>query len=512
MNPVLTRTIKREGNKSTYTINGQVKSGKTVMELAKSFNIQIDNLCQFLPQDRVVEFAQLSPVELLHSTQLAAASEEMIEHHEDLKKLRRRQQEVLGENKGDREQLANLENRQEMQRGDVERFQERGQIKKRLGWLESCRPVAQYQAAKKVADEAKTRQKQLEKELKQLHQEVAPALKRVDEKHKYAKHVESVKKERQGTLETAEKQVKNIIKKIEVQDAKMKEADTNYEAEKKGIKAKIDDQKRTRQLIARIQRQMEEEPELFDPRTINNEVNQKTARQRDLENSIQEITDQGKTLRQQGLRRRADAEQAGMQIEALETESGRQENKLREFSEETFAAWQWVKDNQNLFEKHVYGPPIVECSLKDPRYADAMESLLQSTDFKIITAQTFNDFKILQKRLPHQKTGSGKFLHEYSLRQCSIETMDQFRPPVSDEQLHQLGLERWALDCLNGPATVVAMLCNDKSLHQVGFLFKRYIPNSARCPHEQSDIWLCCCADLLQIHQTSRIWLCWPKC
>ena len=472
MNPVLTRTIKRESNKSTYMINGQAKSGKTVMELAKSFNIQIDNLCQFLPQDRVVEFAQLSPVELLHSTQLAAASEEMIEHHEDLKKLRRRQQEVLGENKGDREQLANLENRQEMQRGDVERFQERAQIKKRLGWLESCRPVAQYQAAKKTADEAKTRQRQLEKELKDLHQEVGPALKRVDEKHKYAKHVESVKKERQRTLENAEKQVKNIVEKIEVQDTKMKEADTNYEAEKKGVKTKTDDQKRTRQVIARIQRQMEEEPEPFDPRAMNDEVNRKTARQRELENNMQDITDQGKTLRQQGLRKRADAEQAGQQIQALETENGRQENKLKEFSEETFTAWQWIKDNQDLFEKRVYGPPIVECSLKDPRYADAMESILQQNDFKIITAQTFNDFRTLQQRLPKLKTASGRFLHDFSLRQCSIDSLDQFRPPVSDEQLHQFGLERWALDCLSGPATVVAMLCNDKFLHQVGFASK----------------------------------------
>jgi hypothetical protein len=32
-------------------------------------NVQLDNLCQFLPQDKVVEFARLNPQQLLEETE-----------------------------------------------------------------------------------------------------------------------------------------------------------------------------------------------------------------------------------------------------------------------------------------------------------------------------------------------------------------------------------------------------------------------------------------------------------
>ena len=39
--------------------------------MTKSMNIQVSNLCQFLPQDKVPEFARMNQVELLRATQEA---------------------------------------------------------------------------------------------------------------------------------------------------------------------------------------------------------------------------------------------------------------------------------------------------------------------------------------------------------------------------------------------------------------------------------------------------------
>lgn len=38
---------------------------KEVLQCIRQFNIQVDNLCQFLPQDRVQDFAKLNQQELL---------------------------------------------------------------------------------------------------------------------------------------------------------------------------------------------------------------------------------------------------------------------------------------------------------------------------------------------------------------------------------------------------------------------------------------------------------------
>ena len=38
-------------------------------------NIQIENLCQFLPQDRVADFAKMNPQELLENTEKAVSDD-----------------------------------------------------------------------------------------------------------------------------------------------------------------------------------------------------------------------------------------------------------------------------------------------------------------------------------------------------------------------------------------------------------------------------------------------------
>jgi hypothetical protein len=49
---------------------------------------------QFLPQDRVAHFAQLSPTALLHETQRAVGGDEMVNHWERLCTLRREEVEL----------------------------------------------------------------------------------------------------------------------------------------------------------------------------------------------------------------------------------------------------------------------------------------------------------------------------------------------------------------------------------------------------------------------------------
>lgn len=82
-----------------FNINGQNKyyvdnvecTNKKYLEHVAQFNIQINNLCQFLPQDRVQDFAKMNPQELLHNTQSSVCSPECSEMFEKLKLLRAQQ-------------------------------------------------------------------------------------------------------------------------------------------------------------------------------------------------------------------------------------------------------------------------------------------------------------------------------------------------------------------------------------------------------------------------------------
>lgn len=69
---------------SVWKLNGEISDEKLIKKICKKFNIQLDNLCHFLPQERVAEFAGLSPEMLLLETQRTLGSGHLLAMHEDL--------------------------------------------------------------------------------------------------------------------------------------------------------------------------------------------------------------------------------------------------------------------------------------------------------------------------------------------------------------------------------------------------------------------------------------------
>ena len=61
------RRFGRDG-KSLWKLDGENTNLRAIEKLASSLNIQTDNLCQFLPQDKVHEFSKMNAKELLTKT------------------------------------------------------------------------------------------------------------------------------------------------------------------------------------------------------------------------------------------------------------------------------------------------------------------------------------------------------------------------------------------------------------------------------------------------------------
>ncbi|EER43871.1 conserved hypothetical protein [Histoplasma capsulatum var. duboisii H88] len=458
-NPVIRRTIVRKGNKSTFTINGKPSSKASVLELAKSFSIQIDNLCQFLPQDKVAEFAALSPIELLHSTQRAAAGPQMLQWHEDLKSLRAEQKKLLAANAGEREQLANLVNRQEMQREDVQRMLQRARIQKKIAVLERSRPVPRYQEAVQAFKEAQRARRTLQQEHDNLENQLAPALKSVNKKKKYFQELQTVVTQKRELAAAQEGLVADGALKLEKTQEDIKDLDVQIEAEKKGALTHRDNLKRSQQIINKLTRQMEEEPVEYDAAAYTEKIRESVRHIRAIEEEMRNVHDaKNKASRDCDLATQKIARE-NERLENLNSESGRQEEKLKNLSADTAKAWAWIKANRTEFQSTVFGPPLVECSIKDPAYANAMESLFQRTDLLTFTVQSRPDFRTLQRVFNELR------LHDISLK-VSTTTLSELQAPITDEELHSLGFDCWAKDLLSGPEPVVAMLCSENRLNR----------------------------------------------
>ena len=171
-------------------------------------------------------------------------------------------------------------------------------------------------------------------------------------------------------------------------------------------------------------------------------------------------------MTKRGKERSAQIQDAQQELATLESQAGQRNKKLFSISRDTFKLWEWVQKNQSGFEKPVFGPPVVECSVTDRRYLDMIEALFQKTTFLSFTVQSNNDFKKLQ----NQANG---FM---GLSEVNIKVMtagvDQFSPPIGADELKRYGFEGWAIDYLKGPEPVLAMLCHDLRLHRTAVVFK----------------------------------------
>lgn len=150
----------------------------------------------------------------------------------------------------------------------------------------------------------------------------------------------------------------------------------------------------------------------------------------------------------------------------MDSQVGQREGKLEQLSSETLQAYKWILEHQDQFEKEVFGPPVITVSVKDKRYADALETLHNKIDMMSFTAQSQKDFRKLQTVLcTNMKLG------DIAIR-TSSQPLEAYKSPFSKEELAPYGFDGWAIDFLDGPAPVLAGLCQDKMLHMTPVALK----------------------------------------
>ena len=93
---------------------------------------------------------------------------------------------------------------------------------------------------------------------------------------------------------------------------------------------------------------------------------------------------------------------------------------------------------------------------------DLVEALFQRTLFLSFTVQTKNDFKKLSD-IAHEHLG----LSEVNIKTMPV-GLDHFRTSFGKEDMKRFGFDGWALDYINAPEPVLAMLCSEIRIYETG--------------------------------------------
>ncbi|KAM3514950.1 hypothetical protein MY11210_001428 [Beauveria gryllotalpidicola] len=466
-NYVVKVQIRRDQNTQKWWLNGKETTHKKIQDLIKSLKIQVDNLCQFLPQERVVEFAASTPVELLHETIRAAAPEEMLLWQSKLQEIFKEKKDLTESSQYDVATLENLEARQQGLQADVDRFREREEIQKRLDDLKIVKVLAKYQEARKSWMEAKERKKKAQKSLERLETESGPSLQAVNRKEAYLDKVTSALHAKERALDrchdisdSLDQQVKEAQGAMDAFDNKMVVERKQFDTRKKEVSA-------ARARLTSLQADLNNRPGEFNASEWNRKIRAEEHNLRDLETMDREVDLELNNLKDKGRAPKERIRALKSSLELLDTQQGQQLNMMKKTFPEVARGWEWVQEHMGDFEKEVFGPPMISCSIKDERFSSQVQSLLQMDDFICFTAQTRNDFKKLTDQLYRAMSLS-------VVIRTNVHSLDTFQPPVPRQDAVDLGLDGFAIDYLEGPDPVLAMLCSEKKLHQSGIALEEH--------------------------------------
>ncbi|KAF1812653.1 P-loop containing nucleoside triphosphate hydrolase protein [Eremomyces bilateralis CBS 781.70] len=461
VNPIIRRLIKKDGNKSHWSLNGKNTNQTSIMNLAKSFSIQIDNLCQFLPQDRVVEFAQMHPIDMLASTQKAAAEPYMLEWHNELKELRTKQKDMQSSSQSSKDTLADLKVRQNQTRGEVDRYQEREAHMKKAKLYEKFRPAVKYNDARARYKAAKAHSKAAANDLKDLKQRVQPALEAMKEKEGYAKDIKTaVAKKKRVVLKQEERATKLFGEQQSILD-KLTKCENDRKAAIQLEKSRKQQLQKHQEELKRLRRDYDEHPPDYNLEHFQGPLREKRDRKSEVDRMLRTIRGELEEIAGKARPERQKMQALNDRLNGLKSQAGQKMERLKSYSKDTHTAWEWIKANRDKFTGPVYGPALLECSVKDQKHADLLEASLQKMDILGITCTNVNDFKTLQQHL---------FSRELALTDVVIRTakqeMNYWRSPCSADQLRSLGLEGYLIDLLEGPEAVLSGLCDSSKLHK----------------------------------------------
>ncbi|KAK7696074.1 hypothetical protein QCA50_000716 [Cerrena zonata] len=445
-NLVIKRTLQANSKSNQFFLNGRTVSGREVNQRMAELNVQVSNLCSFLPQDKVAEFARMSPQQLLKETQRAAGNENLTAWHDTLitagKELKALQTTV----DSDREQLKTLQERNANLERDVKRYEERRAIEKEIEFLEVLIPVTEYTEAKKRYDQLKEIQTQKQREIKALQQRDAPYM---DLSKRLERQITQLNLRRDTKKAAFDEQAEAL--KGQLDNLKVRE------------KERIKNIQRLKNEIAAIQHQLDNPPKIENIEVINEEMKQLRQENRGIAEKQRDLQDRQRDCIQEESKYKMEMETANRELRQLDDHNSRRLNALRKADKDAAEVVEWLRLNRNRFQKEIIEPPYLSVTVPERRFASAVEACFNWNDLKTFVAQTQEDLATLNRLIVDTPEGLGRRVRINSWFRPQPEIA---KPPMSEENLKSLGFDGYASDLIQCPDALRAFLHGTMNLHR----------------------------------------------
>lgn len=370
-----TQTNRESSVKSEWSLNGKKSKLQEIKELIGSLNIFTDNLCQFLPQEKVVEFVKLNKQQLLLNTEKAIGNIQMFEDHEQLIEL-------SATEKKNREEICNLtkqfekfDNLNQHYEAQVRVIRERLKTEERIKLFQMKKPWLEYEKARQEYNQLKARAVEIENKLKEKKNKL-PFDRIIATKNKELKKVNDKLRDTSNDVNLT-RQNDQIRTQLEKLKGNEKDEVYRYDMQFKKVKEQqIEIDKLTKELellknqldsieeVAPLREQIDLlDKEIKDHVENNTKRHDKKFELNREKRKIEEQIIQKKTL----LKRETNVQDLRM-------------DSLRQMDEKIYQITIWLEKNKHQFNNKIYPPMLLLLNAKKPEYIDLLETLIPKKD------------------------------------------------------------------------------------------------------------------------------------
>lgn len=465
-NIVIERKFLLKQIKSLWKIDGTTSDVNAVRLLVKGFNIQLDNLCHFLPQERVAEFASLSPEKLLLETERTVGDNTLLEKHDLLIELDTTRVDLSKKIDSLEEKISDLQTDITKFENEARKYQEYEDKVKEIGYHRKLLPYAKLQDIKEQMKSIKAVRDEAKKALQDFSINAKPLdnhYKNSIEEMKLTEHditilnstirLLSSKCEKAGRdASDAQQEAEELKNQITTLHARSKNQKVELEktvAEKEDMERKLArmedvDEEEISRLSGERQVKHDEKTRIeeeYDATKL--EMN---ALRRDLDVSETRFRDERKKLENND------------RLEILNTQRTRYRRELMENSYNAHILLR--KEKKNLGVRYNEAP-IVSCHVTHQKYAKYFEKIVDNNSLFALFFDSEEQYQKVSAALPKNMNIPMRVAPNTPLQQ-----------PMPVERLRQLGFDGYLSDFITGPDTVVRGLKHRSFLHCIPVALK----------------------------------------
>uniref|UniRef100_A0A673CXJ5 Structural maintenance of chromosomes protein 5 n=1 Tax=Sphaeramia orbicularis TaxID=375764 RepID=A0A673CXJ5_9TELE len=445
-------------NQSLWMLNGRHCNQKAVEEEVKALHIQVSNLCQFLPQEKVGEFAKMSKIELLEATEKSVGPPEMYTYHCELKNFRTKERELENGVKEKANFLEKAKQRNERNKHDVNRYYEKKRHLDVIELLEKKKPWVEYETTREELEGVKKEREDAKKQLSALRQAQAPMLKKIQAIDSQLKPMEAQIKAKTAAIKEASLKCKQ---KQDQLDRKHKEIEDIKQNLRLKQTEKEDHQKRISNTRRNIEDLKAELAKVADQPDVTPRINEVNMELRRIQVEKAKIEGERADLRREKDNLCAEYKMLEKKLNDMNNIMNAKEEKLRGRHKDTYAALQWLRQNRHLFEGNVHEPLMLVINVRDSGFAKYVENHISFHDLRAFVFQRKDD---MEKFMSEVRDNMNLRVNSISAPEDSCST----KPPSrSIESMKGFGFFSYLRELFDAPEEVMSYLCHQYRVHDV---------------------------------------------